>query len=98
MCQIDLCRFVEGIVILSVLRMLKKFGVPACSHVGGVGLCEYHRFAHDFRYPLVICQNLADWIAIYGCMVRNVLVFFIPHQSMTWEGTICQATFLDDIG
>ena len=63
-CQIDSCRLAGVSEVLSVLLMAAKFGVPVCTHAGGVGLCEY-----------VIHLSLIDYIAVSGSMERNVLEF-----------------------
>ncbi|KAG8702448.1 hypothetical protein FRC09_004727 [Ceratobasidium sp. 395] len=62
--QPDACRLGGVSEVLAVLLLAAKFGVLACFHAGGVGLCEH-----------TIHLSLIDYIAITGSMDRNVLEY-----------------------
>jgi L-fuconate dehydratase len=49
-CQIDSCRLGGVNENLAVILLAAKFGVPVCSHAGGVGLCEYVQHLSMFDY------------------------------------------------
>ncbi|MEO6923018.1 MAG: enolase C-terminal domain-like protein, partial [Bryocella sp.] len=63
-CQIDSCRVAGVNENLAILLMAAKFGVPACPHAGGVGLCEYVQHLSIFDYLGVSC-SLEDRIIEY---------------------------------
>lgn len=56
-CQIDGCRLGGVNEAVAVLLLAAKFGVPACPHGGGVGLCEY-----------ALHQSVFDFICVSGSM------------------------------
>jgi L-fuconate dehydratase len=58
-CQIDSCRVAGINENLAILLMAAKFGVPACAHAGGVGLCEYVHHLAIFDFPSV-SRSLED--------------------------------------
>ncbi|KAG9095881.1 hypothetical protein FS749_009552 [Ceratobasidium sp. UAMH 11750] len=62
--QPDACRLGGVSEVLAVLLLAAKFGVLACFHAGGVGLCEH-----------TIHLSLIDYIVITGSMERNVLEY-----------------------
>jgi L-fuconate dehydratase len=66
-CQIDACRLGGVNEVLAVLLLAAKFGIPACPHAGGVGLCEY-------------VQHLAifDYICVSGSL-ENRIVEYVDH-------------------
>jgi L-fuconate dehydratase len=66
-CQIDSCRVGGVNENLAILLMAAKFGVPACPHAGGVGLCEYVQHLSMF-----------DYIAVTGS-TENRLIEFVDH-------------------
>jgi L-fuconate dehydratase len=52
-CQVDCCRLGGVNVVLAVVLLAAKFGVPICPHAGGVGLCEYAQHVSMFDYVAV---------------------------------------------
>jgi L-fuconate dehydratase len=49
-CQLDACRLGGFNEAIAVLLLAKHFGIPACPHAGGVGLCEYHQHLAAFDH------------------------------------------------
>lgn len=66
-CQIDSCRLGGVNEVIAVLLMAAKFGIPACPHAGGVGLCEYVQHLSIF-----------DYIAISGSL-KNRMTEYVDH-------------------
>ena len=54
-------------LMLAILLMAAKFGVPVCPHAGGVGLCEYVQHLSIF-----------DYIAVSGSLEYRITEYS-PH-------------------
>jgi L-fuconate dehydratase len=52
-CQLDTCRLGGLNEALAVLLLAAKFGIPACPHAGGLGLCEYEQHVSLIDYLCV---------------------------------------------
>jgi L-fuconate dehydratase len=52
-CQLDCCRLGGVNEVIAVVLLAAKFGIPACPHAGGVGLCEYAQHVSMFDYVAV---------------------------------------------
>ncbi len=63
-CQPDVARLGGVNEMLAVLLLAAKFGIPACPHAGGVGLCEYEQHI-----------SLFDYIAVAGSLEHRVLEY-----------------------
>ncbi len=63
-CQFDNCRLGGLSEAMAVLLLTAKFGVPACPHAGGLGLCEYAQHV-----------SLIDYICVSGSLDGRMTEF-----------------------
>jgi L-fuconate dehydratase len=66
-CQLDTCRLGGLNEALAVLLLAAKFGIPACPHAGGLGLCEYEQHV-----------SLIDYICV-SASLENRAIEFADH-------------------
>jgi L-fuconate dehydratase len=71
--QIDACRLASVNEVLAVLLLAAEFGVPACPHAGGVGLCE-----------LVVHLSALDYVCVTGSMEGRVIEY-VDHLHEHFE-------------
>jgi hypothetical protein len=69
--QPDACRLAGVSEVLAVLLLAAKFGVLACFHAGGVGLCEH---TIHLRYVIMLILGLGRQVSVEGSC-----------QSPSWE-------------